>query len=61
VPSLNLQPHNSWWISTETNEFTSYRKFVGAIQKKENQKGHKIQNQSACVEYSSWSFKKTEE
>jgi hypothetical protein len=60
VPGLNLQPYNRRGTAKKIRS-TPYTIFVGATQKKEIIQATKIQNQSARVECSSWSFKKTEE
>jgi hypothetical protein len=51
---------SSWWNSKENNELTSQKIFWGNSER-ENQAGYWIQNLTACVECSSWSFKKTEQ
>jgi hypothetical protein len=60
VPSWNLQPYTRGGTAKKITS-SSYKKFVGATQKKEITQATKIQNQSARAECSSWSFKKTEE
>jgi len=60
VPSLNLQPYTRSGTAKKIRS-SPYKTFVGATQKKEIIQTTKIQNQSARVECSSWSFKKTEE
>ena len=60
VPSLNLQSYTRGGTAKKITS-SPYKKFVGAAQKKEITQVTKIQNQSARVDCSSSSFKKTEE
>jgi len=60
VPSLNLKrsPHGG---TAKKITSSPNNKFVEATEKKKIKQATKSQNQSACVECSSWYFKKTEE
>jgi hypothetical protein len=67
VPSLNLTPNPRGGTAKKITS-SPYKKFVEATQKKNIKQVHhtKIcwinsENQSACVECSSWFFRKTEE
>ena len=56
VPSLNLKPNPCGGTGKENNKFT-LQKICWGNSEKENKTGHSIQNHSACVKCSSWSFK----
>jgi len=60
VPSLNLQP-NPRGGTVKKITSSPHKEICCGNSGTENHTVHLIQNQSACVECSSWSFKKTEE